>query len=155
MGDQLHRVIKDYVATQIPSSETLVGEMFESTVFWLSVLLPPMCQHRSSHFATASVALSPSRIRICGCMPSTRALACHKRAISTTTRRSKLGDIHVVDTTRCSIAWECGRITYRIKWRSSDCLWQRLRTYSCAIKRHLNRALTRFGRTIKRRFLIL
>jgi hypothetical protein len=33
IGDQLHRVIKDYVATQIPSSETLVGEMFESTAF--------------------------------------------------------------------------------------------------------------------------
>jgi len=33
IGDQLHRVIKDYVATQIPSSETLVGDMFESTAF--------------------------------------------------------------------------------------------------------------------------
>jgi len=33
IGDQLHRVIKDYVATQIPNSETLVGEMFESTAF--------------------------------------------------------------------------------------------------------------------------
>jgi len=33
IGDQLHRAIKDYVDTQIPSSETLVGEMFESTAF--------------------------------------------------------------------------------------------------------------------------
>lgn len=33
ISDQLHQVIKDYVSTQIPSSETLVGGMFESTAF--------------------------------------------------------------------------------------------------------------------------
>ena len=38
IGDQLHQVIKDYVATQIPSSETLVGDMFESTAFFVDRL---------------------------------------------------------------------------------------------------------------------
>ena len=44
IGDQLHQVIKDYVATQIPSSETLVGDMFESTAFLVERLAGSVVQ---------------------------------------------------------------------------------------------------------------